>query len=346
VTYHVTGLWQITGGVRVFQQPFDSNVVGRLPLCGSICAADQVNPQGLYTASNSNSYSSHIWKLNSSYDFSSTLKVYATFSEGFRRGGVSGLPFTGPFASPSDLQTFKPDLAKNYELGIKGSFLEHRVNYFADIYMVNLYNFQFDSLSLSAIPGAFNGSEARSQGLELESQIAVTDHLSAGLGYAFTKSYVSKSFDIPDYPPYALIPSQGGAGQLASLFGGPISAGAALPGVSRNVVNASADYWLPAGSLGKLTVHLDGSYRSEQNSNINPESIYYFVIPSAFVANARLSLDAPGNITYSFFVRNITNNPEISGGINDQEFANPYRLRDVGRPRTIGLGIRYAFGPH
>jgi outer membrane receptor protein involved in Fe transport len=112
------------------------------------------------------------------------------------------------------------------------------------------------------------------------------------------------------------------------------------------VVNASTDYWLPAGALGKLTLHLDGSYRSAQNSNINPESIYYFVIPSAFVANARLSLDAPGNITYSFFVRNITNNPEISGGINDQEFANPYRLRDVGRPRTIGLGIRYAFGPH
>jgi iron complex outermembrane receptor protein len=347
LTYHVTDAWQVTGGVRFFEQPYRSNVSLLLPLCGAICSSDQVNPAGLATSNSATKFSNHVWKANTSYDFSPTLKLYATFSEGFRHGGVSGLPSNGPFASPSDLQTFKPDLAKNYEIGVKGSAFERRVTFFADVYLVNLYDFQFDDVNLSQVTGAFNGSQARSQGLEMETQFALTEHFSAGVGYAFTRSYVTKSFDIQDYLPYALVPSQGGTGTLASLFGGPISAGTNLPGVSRNVVNAFGDYTLPARVFGDGSAtwkfHLDASYRSSESSNINPISIYNFVIPSAFIANAHIALNTVDRMTYSFFVRNITNNPDISGGINDQEFGNPYRLRNVGRPRTVGVGVRYQF---
>lgn len=347
LTYHLTDAWQITGGVRFFQQPYSSNVALLLPLCGAICSSDQTNPIGLAASSSATKFSNHVWKANTSYDFSPTLKVYATFSEGFRHGGVSGLPSNGPFASPADLQTFKPDLAKNYEIGVKGSAFDRRITFFADVYLVNLYNFQFDDVNISQVTGAFNGSQARSQGLEMESQFALTERLSAGVGYAFTRSYVTKSFDIQDYLPYALVPSQGGTGTLASLFGGPIAEGTDLPGVSRNVVNAFADYTLPAGRLGDGSAtwkfHLDGSYRSSESSNINPISIYSFVIPSVFIANAHVSLNTSDKMTYSFFMRNITNNPDVSGGINDQEFNNPYRLRNVGRPRTVGIGVRYHF---
>jgi outer membrane receptor protein involved in Fe transport len=107
-------------------------------------------------------------------------------------------------------------------------------------------------------------------------------------------------------------------------------------------VNLSGDYTLPASPFGKVTFHADGSYRSSQTSNINP-GYFYFVIPSAFIGNVRASLSSKENLTYSLFVRNVTNNPDISGGINDQEFGNPYRLRNVGTPRTFGLGVRYRF---
>jgi len=347
LTYHLTDAWQVTGGVRFFTQPYSSNVVLLLPLCGAICSNDQTNPLGLAASSSSTKFSNHVWKLNSSYDFTPTLKIYATFSEGFRHGGVSGLPSAGPFASPSDLQAFRPDLAKNYEVGIKGSLFQHRINYFADVYLMNVYNFQFDDVNLSDVAGAFNGSNARSQGLEFETEIALTEHWSATLGYAFTRAYVTKAFNIQDYTPYALIPSEGGTGTLASLFGGPIAAGTNLPGVSRNVANAGINYTLPAGNLGKSNwlwkFHLDGSYRSAESSNIDPTSIYNFSIPSAFLANTRVTLNTSDKIAYSFFIRNITNNPDITGGINDQEFDNPYRLRNVGRPRTIGLGVRYQY---
>jgi len=342
LTYHLTSAWQVTGGVRFFQQPYTSNVALYLPLCGALCASDQTNPSGLAATSSSTKFSNHVWKANTSYDFSPTLKVYATFSEGFRHGGVSGLPSAGPFASPPDLQSFKPDLAKNYEVGVKGSLLDHRINYFADVYLVNLYNFQFDYANLSQVTGAFNGSKARSQGLEFESQMALTDHLNTSLGYAFTRAYVTQTFNILDYPPYSLVPSEGGTGGLASLFSSPIPAGRDLPGVSRHVFNAAADYSL-SGDPGLWRFHLDGSYRSGQASTINPTSIYNFSIPSAVLVNARISLEASSKLTYAFFVRNLTNNPDITGGIDDQMFENPYRLRNVGRPRTVGLGIRYSF---
>ena len=212
LTYHLTSAWQVTGGVRFFQQPDTSNVALYLPLCGALCASDQTNPSGLAATSSSTRFSNHVWKANTSYDFSQTLKVYATFSEGFRHGGVSALPIAGPFASPPDLQSFKPDLAKNYEIGVKGSLLYYRINYFADVYLVNLYNFQFDYANLSQVTGAFNGSKARSQGLEFESQMALSDHPNTSLGYAFTRANATKTFNILDYPPYALVPSKGGAG--------------------------------------------------------------------------------------------------------------------------------------
>jgi iron complex outermembrane recepter protein len=349
LTYHLTSSWQLTVGARFFWQTFVNASVVQLPLCGAICSADLTNPNGLTPVLLSTPDHNHVKKINTSYDLSPTLKVYATYSEGFRHGGSTGLGTTGPFADPPNLQTFKPDFAKNYELGVKGSLFEHRVNYFADIYRVDLKNFQFDNLTLSALWGAFNGSTARSQGLEFESQMALTEHLSAGIGYAFTKAYVAQTFNILDYPPYALIPSEGGNGQLASLFGGPIRAGTQLPGVSRNVVTNFVDYTLPAtinGNTASWVFHADDSYRSSQASGLNSTSIYYYVIPSAFLANARVSLNSPNNVTYSLFIQNITNNPDITGSANDQEFANPYRFRYVGTPRTFGLGIRYQFGRH
>ena len=114
LTYHLTGAWQVTGGLRYFKQSYDSNVFNQLPLCGAPCAADQVDPNGTFVAIDSTSTSKTVKKFNTSYDFSPTLKVYATYSEGFRHGGVSGLPVAGPFASPTSLATIKPDLAKNY----------------------------------------------------------------------------------------------------------------------------------------------------------------------------------------------------------------------------------------
>ena len=64
---------------------------------------------------NSQNAHKHLFKLNSSYDISKDTKVYATFSEGFRRGGAAGLPPEGIYASVPQYFTYQPDFSKNYE---------------------------------------------------------------------------------------------------------------------------------------------------------------------------------------------------------------------------------------
>jgi iron complex outermembrane receptor protein len=343
LTYHPTHAWQITGGARVFHQSFSNNSLGELPLCGAVCSTDLVNPLGVWPSSATQSITRAIEKINTAYDFSDNLKVYVTYSEGFRRGGASALPTAGAFASLPSFQTFTPDVAQNYEIGVKGSALEHRVRYSADIYRINLNNFQFDSYNLSAIQVTYNGKTARSQGVELELEAALTRHTSVTLGYGFTDAKVTQSFQIFDYPPYALVPSLGGTGQTASVFGGPITAGTRLPGVPKNTATAGVDQTVPLRDLGSVTLHVDGAYRSSSTGDISPSSPYYWIIPSSFIGNLRASWDATDKVSYQAYINNFTGNVGYTGGSYVQTFANYSRYRNVARPRTYGLQLRYRF---
>jgi iron complex outermembrane recepter protein len=345
LTAHITPAWQVTGGVRYFGQTFSTNTVSELPFCGSICASDQTNPLGLTTTSGTQDVHRHVWKGNTSYDLNADNKIYLTFSEGFRRGGANAVPIAGTYASLPTYLTFQPDLAKNYEVGFKGFLFDHHLSYTADVYRVNLDNFQFDGVNLSGLPVTYNGSTARSQGVEVELQASLTPNTKASLGYAYTDAKVTQTFELYDYPSYALIPSLGGTGETAPLFGGPIQNGTPLPGVPKSSVTAGIDHTiaLPKFSNVLLTLHLDGAYRSPESANIVPTSVYNWEIPSSFIGNARATFDSGGSFAYSLFVANFTNDAGYSGGTNVQAYPYYGRFRFVTTPRTWGLNVRYKF---
>jgi iron complex outermembrane receptor protein len=346
LTAHLTSRWQMTGGVRFFDQTFRINSSSLFYLCGAACASDQTNPQGATLVANSSSLANHVWKWNTSYDISSDLKLYATFSEGFRRGGANALPTAGPYASLPQYGLYSPDLAKNYEVGVKGSLLDRRVVYTADIYRINLSNFQFNAVDLSGIPATYNGATARSQGLEFDVRLLVTQKTNVTLGYAYTDAKVTKTVTLNDYPSYAL-PAFGGTGQTVPLFGGPILAGSRLPGVPQSTFTLGIDHTLPLHIAGSeslpLTLHLDGAYRSSETADIQTTSPYNWTIPWSFVGNARATVDVGDHVSYGVFIENFTNDPGYSGGNNDQAVPNYSMARFVIRPRTYGLTLRYRF---
>jgi iron complex outermembrane recepter protein len=345
LTGHITPAWQVTGGVRFFGQSYSTNTTSLLVFCGAVCASDQVNPEGLSAASNASDVHRHVWKFNTSYDFATDNKVYLTYSEGFRRGGANAVATAGIYASLPVYLTYTPDLAKNYEVGVKGYLFDHKLRYTADVYRVNLENFQFDAVNLSGLPVTYNGSTARSQGAELELQASLTARTQLSVGYAYTSAEVTQSFELFDYPSYALIPSLGGNGQTAPLFGGPINAGSKLPGVPRHTLTVGIDHTLPVPvtPTAALTLHVDGSYRSSEWANIVPNSPYNWEIPASFIGNARATLEPGGPLSYSLFIDNFTNDPGYSGGTNVQAYPNYARFRFVARPRTYGLNLRYKF---
>jgi iron complex outermembrane recepter protein len=347
LTAHITPAWQVTGGLRYFGQTFSINSLSEFPFCGAACSGDQTNPLGANAVGNSTAFHRHVWKWNTSYDLSSNLKIYATYAEGFRRGGANALPQAGAFASLPAYSTYAPDLAKNYEVGIKGSLLDRKFVYTADIYRINLTNFQFNAVNLSGFEATYNGSTARSQGVEFDLQALITRNTNATFGYAYTNAKVTRTLELMDIPSYALIPSLGGTGQTEPLFGGPIQAGSRLPGVPENTFTIGLDHTLPIAMINSgnasLTLHVDGSYRSSETGDIQSTSPYNWTIPSCFMANTRATLDTHDHLSYNVFITNITDNPGFSGGNNLQTTPNYSRTRFVATPRTYGVGIRYQF---
>lgn len=347
LTWHITQQWQATVGARVFHQSFGTQSSSHFFLCGAICSANLTDPNGYSASSSSFSTTRVIKKLNTAYDFTKDFKVYATYSEGFRRGGANALPLTGIYATLPTYQTFSPDFAKNYEVGIKGTTLGNRLQYSADVYWIDVTGFQFDGEDFSYFPATYNGKGSRSRGLELALNASVTQNTQASFSYSYTQAKVTQTFELEDYPAYATIPSLGGTGETAPLFNGPITAGTKLPGVPLNTVSFSLDHTmhLPiiASGTGALLWHVDGAYRSASGATILTSTPFNWTIPSSFSGNARATLMTGGPITYALFVNNFTDCLCYSGGQNIQAYPNYSRDRYISRPRTYGLTLRYDF---
>jgi iron complex outermembrane recepter protein len=333
LTWHILPQWQVTGGARVFRQDFTNNgYVLDYYFDGAGTVDLGVN--------NNNRVNAHILKFNTSYDFTPDLKLYATYSEGFRRGGANAIPLAGAYASVPQLINYAPDKSKNYEIGLKGTLFERAIRYTLDGFYVTLDNFQFNSYTGSAFPAVFSGTEAKSKGAEAEVEYQITRNLEVGLSYAYTDAKVANGFTIYDYPPLALTSSPPNTALIPAVT---IASGSRLPGTSKSSASAHADYTIPLGTAS-VKLHGDVAYRSSAPGYIDPTAPYYWVIPSWVTMSARVTYDSGQMWSADFFVNNLTDRTVYSGGYGPlQTQPSLFQERYVGRPRTFGLGLHCKF---
>jgi outer membrane receptor protein involved in Fe transport len=338
LTSHLTDLWQVTGGARVFWQDFSQNLDQILPICGPFCSTlPTPDAYGTTISSNGNSFQSQIFKLNTSYEVAAATRVYATWSQGFRHGGSNAYPIgTCAFCEASAaLVPYKSDKATNFEVGLKGA-PAGRLHYSAALYRVNWKDIQLDTVLVkSFVPAVVNGKDARSQGAELELEAQLFDNVSGTLGYSFTDAKLTSDFINVQY--------EGRAGDR-------------LPGVSRHQLTAGLDVLTHVRSRG-LTWHVDASYRSDFTTNINDlayDSGSGQIVPDARRANYR---DLPGfglvnasatvQATEAMRVRAYINNIANQAGITAQSIrynaADHNNFEYLSRPRTVGVNLTYSF---
>ena len=257
VTWHLTHAWQVTGGTRFFWQQFNIDFLQTTPYRGSVCGS---GPLGETAVSRSSLTARHISKLNTSYNLSPETKLYFTYAEGFRRGGADGVPLAGNFASLPIYLTYVPDIAKNYEVGIKGSLADQRLRYTADVFWINLQNFQFNSYTPAIENAVFNGDRARSKGVEFEIEAKPTQRAEAQIAYTYTEATVTNAVMLYDLPPF----STPGTPPVLNIS---IPAGTRLPGVPTQSVTLGGNYRMPlpniAASGWTLTWHGDFAYAIE-----------------------------------------------------------------------------------
>jgi outer membrane receptor protein involved in Fe transport len=332
LTYNITDRWQVTGGIRQFWQRFTLDGTQTFPFCGADCANDGLDPTGLVSVPNARtSVSDQTFKLNTSYKFDD-FSVYATFSEGFRRGGTNNAPVSGFYASlPQNLE-YRPDTVQNYEAGIKGRLGPGTFSLSA--FLANWNDFQFQAVTPSGGSGiVLNGPRARTRGLELELSSFRDAGLSYSLGYTFVEAEVREGFTANDL-----------------AFGTPvplitINRGDRLPGVPKHTLTGLVGYGLELRDDMLGRVQVDASYRSDAVTYFPGDPVSFANIDGFAVVNAQLSLEKNDKWKATLFAENVFDVlGATAGNFSTFELGVLGSHRFVIRPRTVGIRLSFDFG--
>jgi iron complex outermembrane recepter protein len=241
------------------------------------------------------------------------IMLYARIASGFRPGGTNvGLI---PQGAPRD---FKPDKTQNYELGVKADVLDHQLSFEGALYRIDWKDIQvFLNLPGTAFGYYSNGSQAKSQGLELSANARPLRGLRTGAWVTLNESVLTR-----DMPPNSV--SYG-------VSGNP------LPFNSRFSANASVDYGITvAGATASLGATL--SYIGERLGAFMPTPERQ-VYPAYAKADFRASL-VLDNWTWNLYANNAFDRRGVVGGGLGSYFPNAF---DVIQPRTIGSSFALNF---
>ena len=100
-----------------------------------------------------------LYRFNGQWKPQENLMFYATWSKGFRPGGINRQPLAPPYA---------PDFLINYELGWKTTLFGSRLRWNGAIYHQKWKDIQFSFLGLNSLTVIQNGRDARINGIETD----------------------------------------------------------------------------------------------------------------------------------------------------------------------------------
>ena len=332
---HITSAWSVTGGTRVFKQTVDaSQQTGLLfdggpPFAPSAQACVSTGSCPIANSSLSDSWRRALWKVNTAYDLDKTNHIYATWSQGFRRGGVNALPSSeigGTYSTPDAFRHLQPDKADNYEVGVKGT-IANRFKYSAAYFDIRWHNVQEGVLVTPLVlPAGINIGKAYSRGFETEIESLLTRHLTASLDYTYDRTAVTSLNPLFTFP---------------NVSAPPPAIGSQLPGTPKNSAAVTLEY-------GHVEL-FDGEWRYSATAHYQSKVIPALsatvpVVPGYTMVDTRLSFARSHWIT-TLYVNNLTNNLGIMSYQDPAIFGNRAQAT-VSQPRTVGLTLSYSFKEH
>lgn len=244
------------------------------------------------------------------------ITLYGTVSTGFKSGGFQGsAPTEAAATTPFDEET-----VTNYEAGIKGTVLDNSLRFSATAFYTQYDDLQvlIQTVGPGGIPGpnlTQNAGEAESQGVELEMQWQLTEHLQLAGTYTYLDTeYTKLGGNLQPFEGNSLRNAPENAGSLSVIFDYPLSSGGRI--------NARADY-----------THKDKAYQDVQNREEG-------AIESYDLTNLRLAYTAPSEswevagwvknaFDEEYMLHNFTINPGVA--------ANP----TPAAPRTSGVTLTW-----
>lgn len=131
-------------------------------------------------------------KISANYNLTEDAMVYATYSEGFRPGGVNRTAAPG-------YGRYDPDYVDNYEIGWKTTLANGRVRFNGAAYLLDWNNFQFSFLDFSISPLTIiqNLGESETKGAEFDLVFAASDAMTLSLSGSWNQAELKEPYFRP-----------------------------------------------------------------------------------------------------------------------------------------------------
>jgi iron complex outermembrane recepter protein len=289
-------------------------------------------------------------KLNIAWHATDDVMLYATFSEGFRPGGIN---------RKGTLPPYEADFLTNYEVGFKTSWAGNRLRFNGAIFQDDWDDFQYSFLGQNGLTEIKNAGQARIKGIETDLVWQVTDQftLSQSMSYLDAKTtipYCGTAYNDPNDPRFgqAVTDCDDPTAPPGTFLQAP--AGQQLPVQPKFKTNAVARYTFPLGGFeghAQAAVVYQGSawsdLRTAERELVGKQESYTIADFSFGISNDKFSLQLFVDNAFderaeiARFAQCSTYHPAEIDPRVPLCGLKPYTVTNV--PRTIGISFAQTF---
>ncbi len=306
-TYSITDRLSTTFGLRYTDEEKKTNLDVYFPSSGV---------RLLQNSSTTQNFDDWTPRIGLEYAFTDEVFAYASYSEGFKSGGVVSR-YNMPQVDPI---TFDPEEVTNYEIGLKSEWLDRRLRINAAAFFMDYTDIQVTVFN-GVVPETRNAAEGEILGGELE----FTGILTEGLFLTGSLGYMDAEYTKLD---------DSSSGALE------VSLDHKFVNTPELTANLSLEYRFDLASIGDVSVMLEYAYRDEvANDAANTPDLMQ---DSIELFNARLALfSANEHWEVAMFGRNLTDEVYLTSGVSTTSFGIVEGV--YGRPREYGMTVKYIY---
>lgn len=274
-------------------------------------------------------------QLTLAYKLNKSTNTFVTYSTSYKPVGVNlgGLPSANG-AILIDLAKVKPEYVTHFEVGVK-TRPTAQSTFNVTIYNTDIkdYQTQVQTAEVGVNRGYLaNAEKVRVQGVEVEGNIKIGNHLSLNGAVSYTDGKYVSFVNAP-----VPLEETGGESAFKDVSGG------VLPGISKWAGSVGGEYSTGGKFMslkGNYFVALDAYYRSSFSSSASPSQ--FLNIDGYALVNGRVGFRASNGISILVWGRNLLNKDYFEQLLPAAGNAGQYSAV-LGDPGTYGTTIRYTF---